>query len=186
MCLEAAKAVDILPIKPTFPEQTVFTHFWVDNFDLKVDRIGGGGSINTTHLMAFQEKQLDFIPEISTIRVKRRKTRVLFYEAVDVYKNPEKTTSSIYAYNQERETDFNKLHVIWLYIRKQNHFNQCVPVIKGWLLSQRQESSVMLKKTSETFFPPITSKVTEFSTIQKYSKDWQQALICAMLMSPSM
>ena len=174
--LEASKAANILALKPTLPDQNVFTHFWVDNFDLKVDRIGGGGSINTTHLMAFQENQSHCEPKINTITVQRKKSRVLFFEDVtmetkpmDVYKYPEKITSSNLPHSQEKETHFNKLHVIWLYIRKQNHFNQVVPVLKGWLLNQRPEGSVtLIKKTSETFLPPLTSKVTEFSTIQRY------------------
>ena len=39
---------------------------------------------------------------------------------------------------------------------------------QGWLLSQRAENSETLTKTSEAFLPPITTKVTEFATIQKY------------------
>ena len=39
---------------------------------------------------------------------------------------------------------------------------------QGWLLSQRAENSKTLTKTSEAFLPPITTKVSEFATIQKY------------------
>ena len=53
----AAKRSNILPLQPASPNITVLTHFWVDNFDVKVVRMGGGGSIDTTHLMAFQEDQ---------------------------------------------------------------------------------------------------------------------------------
>ena len=35
--------------------QPVYTHFWVDNFDIKVDKQVGRGSINTTHLMTFKD-----------------------------------------------------------------------------------------------------------------------------------
>ena len=38
--LEASKSNNILALKPILPDQTFFTHFWVDNFDIKVDRIG--------------------------------------------------------------------------------------------------------------------------------------------------
>ena len=41
--LEASKSNNILALKPILPDETVFTHFWVDNFDIKVDRIGGRG-----------------------------------------------------------------------------------------------------------------------------------------------
>ena len=95
--LEASKSNNILALKPILPDQTVFRHFWVDNFDTKVDRTGGGVSINTTHLIAFQEHQSHCRPSLHTITVPRKKSRVLFYEdvsvevkPVNVYKKPEK------------------------------------------------------------------------------------------------
>ena len=53
--LEAVKRSNVLKLKPSADKEAVFTHFSVDNFDLKIERMAGGGSINTTHLMAFQE-----------------------------------------------------------------------------------------------------------------------------------
>ena len=95
--LEASKLNDILALKPILLDQTVFTYFWADNFNIKVDRIGGGGSINATHLMAFQEHQSHCQSNINTITVPRKMNRVLFYEdvslevkPVNVYKKPEK------------------------------------------------------------------------------------------------
>ena len=63
---------------------------------------------------------------------------------------------------------FKNLYAMWIYIRKQNNFNQIYPVLKGWLLSQRAETSETLKKTSETFLTFITTKVIEFASIKKY------------------
>ena len=173
--LEAPKSNNILALKPILPDQTVFTHFWVDNFDIKVDRIGGGGSINTTYLMAFQEHQSHSQPNINTITVPRKKSRVLFDEdvsvevkPVNVYKKPKKIQSRNATCNVEKKDYFKNLYAMWIYIRKQNNSNQIYPVLKGWLLSQCTENSETLKKTSETFLPPITTKVTEFATIQIY------------------
>ena len=59
----ASKSLNVLALQPNLPEQTVFTHFWVDNFDLKINRIGGGGSIHTTHLMALQERRTHCRPK---------------------------------------------------------------------------------------------------------------------------
>ena len=56
--------------------------------------------------------------------------------------------------------------VLWLYTRKCNSFNQTVAIFKGWALKQKPENPI--KKTIETYLPPITSKVTDFGTIQKY------------------
>ena len=63
---------------------------------------------------------------------------------------------------------FKNLYAMWIYIRNQNNFNQIYPVLKGWLLSQRAETSETLKKTSETFLTLITTKVIEFASIKKY------------------
>ena len=174
--MEASKSNNILALKPILPDQTVFTHFWVDNFDIKVYRIGGGGSINTTHLMAFQEHQSHCQPNINTITVPRKKSRVLFYEdvsvevkPVNVYKKPEKIQSRNATWNAEKKDYFKNLYAMWIYIRKKNNFNQIHPVLKGWLLSQRAENSETLKKkTSETFLLSVTTKATELATIQKY------------------
>ena len=51
---EVAATSSILPLQPK-DHQQVYIHFWVDNFDIKVDKQVGGGSINTMHLMAFQD-----------------------------------------------------------------------------------------------------------------------------------
>ena len=53
--LLAATQTTLLPLGPATPSNTVFTHFWADSIDMNIERMVGGGSINTTHLMAFQE-----------------------------------------------------------------------------------------------------------------------------------
>ena len=67
---------NILPVVPV-GDETVLTYFWVDNFDVDVECQKGGGSIHTTHLMAFQESS-DGLPnntnqDITIPRSKRRK-----------------------------------------------------------------------------------------------------------------
>ena len=46
----------ILPIIPNSDKDIVLTYFWADNFDHIVDNQAGGGAINTTHLVAFEQK----------------------------------------------------------------------------------------------------------------------------------
>ena len=115
--------------------------------------------------MAFQEHQSHCQPNINTITVPRKKNRVLFYEdvsvevkPVNIYKKLEKIHSRNTTCNAEKKYYFKNLHAMWIYIRKQNNFTQIYPFVKGWLLSERAENSKTLKKTSETFLPPITQK----------------------------
>ena len=47
---------------------------------------------------------------------------------------------------------------------------QTVPNFSGWLLKQRQNitPTSSLKQTSETYLPPIVSKVSKFNTTETY------------------
>ena len=50
---EEASSKSVLPFHPISAE-SIWTHFWVDSFDIKVDKEVGERLIHTTHLMAFQ------------------------------------------------------------------------------------------------------------------------------------
>jgi hypothetical protein len=54
-CLEKSRLSLLLPLHPSSAGKIVLSHFWVDNFDLATDKQYGGGEINITTLMAFQE-----------------------------------------------------------------------------------------------------------------------------------
>ena len=87
---------------------------------------------------------------------------------MNAFKKLEKNQSRNATCNAEKKDYFKNLYAMWIYTQKQNNFNQIYPVLKGWLLSQHAENSETLKKTSETFLPPITTNITQFATIQKY------------------
>ena len=55
LTIHKSEELNALPILPDGGE-VVLTYFWVDNFDVKVERqIAGSGAVNTSHLMVFQE-----------------------------------------------------------------------------------------------------------------------------------
>ena len=173
--LKSSQDSSILPLMPSVYGETVFTHFWVDNFDLKIEKTSGSGSVNTTHLMAFQEISSQCTASGSNIiSVPRRKTRKLFYEDINIPTKPvqkkvepqRSIVESTTIQNEEFKKVFNKKFIVWLYIRKLNCFNQPVPEFKGWDLQFRQTGKIV--KTKEVYLPPITTKVTDFGTIQKY------------------
>ena len=69
---EEAATSSILPLQPK-DHQLVYTHFWVDHFDIKVDNQVGGRSINTTYLMAFQDSSQGIYVKGNTIsRVEKK------------------------------------------------------------------------------------------------------------------
>lgn len=142
-----------------------------------VDRQAGSGSINTTHLVAFQEKSDDqTTPTSTTTTVIRRRNRSLFYEDINIGNTPvikKQNPAGKFVDNnnslQVDESSFNRLHLIWLYLRKYNSFNQNVPMFKGWkLLVRSGKLKTPYYKTVETYLPPINAKVTDYVTIQRY------------------
>ena len=45
-----------LTLRPINEYDYVLTVFWVDNFDIKAEEETGSTSVNTTHMIAFQER----------------------------------------------------------------------------------------------------------------------------------
>jgi hypothetical protein len=173
---ESARRGSALPLQPKTPENRVFTHFWVDNFDVLVDRQIGGGSVHTTHLVAYQTPNPDSVERRQTMSIERRKCRRLHIEDINIAtipiekkKNPPSTFSvSNSNPNEVNEAVFNGWHLVWMYLRKCNSFNQRIPIFKGWKLKVRLVNSPPVVKSIETYLPPINAKVTDYQTIQRY------------------
>ena len=170
---EEASSKCVLPIEPSTPTESIWTHFWVDNFDIKVDKEVGGGSLHTTHLMAFQEHNCEAAVRPTTKSFLRPKNRKIFLQDVNISTisvdrkiNP--PTNFFQRPPMTDDADFNKRYLFWTFLRKQMSCNQTIPVFKGWSLQERMEPQQLLAKTIETYLPPINSKVTEFTTINKY------------------
>ena len=88
----SSKKGDILPVQPSSKNDVVPTFFWADNFDTIVKRVGGSGSVNVTHLVAFQEIAPNNIVKTRDSTVPRRKNRGLFYKDINIdYKPVHKT-----------------------------------------------------------------------------------------------
>ena len=86
--LLAATQTTLLPLVPATPSNTVFTHFWADNFDMNIERMVGGGSVNTTHLMLFQEWSHGATTNTEGIIIPKKKRRKLFYEDIAIQAKP--------------------------------------------------------------------------------------------------
>ena len=68
----------ILPIIPKSDGNQVSTVFWVDNFDKKLDTERGGGAINITTMMAFQETSEGSVKtENDDVRIERNRDRII-------------------------------------------------------------------------------------------------------------
>ena len=61
-----------------------------------------------------------------------------------------------------------KLSLSGFTLRKSNCYDQAVPNFSGWRQALRKLANQELKKAVETYLPPITSKLTDFTTISQY------------------
>ena len=115
-CISSNGTTTILPIRPETTLEIIFTQFWVDNFDNDVDNKVGGGSIHTTHLMAFQNGTVNKNANHGIKTVPRTKSRKIFLEdvnidavSIDRKKNPPKIFTNIS--NTHDSDSFDKKHV---------------------------------------------------------------------------
>lgn len=166
-----------LPLISTDYNFPIPTVFWVDNFDIKIDRQVGSNCVNTTHLVAFQE-ETDFTERLEidisvernsklTLENKKQTVNLKFNaKAEPTLLEPEMTEpdSSI--------AGIKSMYFLWMWTRKENNFDQLVPMFSGFLLNQREKED--LKKTIVTYLPPIASKVNEFETIIQYMEYLQR------------
>ena len=93
---EEAATSSILPLQPK-DHQPVYIHFWVDNFDIKADKLVDGGSVNTTHLMVFHDSSQGIYVKGNRPSIERKRNSKIFLEdlninsfSVDRKKNPPK------------------------------------------------------------------------------------------------
>ena len=125
--------------------------------------------------MAFRESVED-IPNnnnnnISLTRSKRRKISIdpaAESALSSIKKNAEPTKFNQIIKPNSAPSRFFSLHDLWLLFRKWDSVDQTVPTLSGWLINIRKKHSTNLIKTTKTYLPPILSKVTDFSSIQKY------------------
>ena len=134
-----------LPLRAADNNSYVLTVFWVDNFDVKVERQTGSTSLNTTHMVSFQEKCQKSVFQSNNVTVTRTRKRKLpsVSESIDrqqCYVNPKveppmftnETTSQM----EDAEEVYKSTLVeyfLWLWIRKQNNFDQLHPSFSGKL-----------------------------------------------------
>ena len=123
--------------------------------------------------MAFQNVDESEVQKPIRNSIPKPKNRKIFIEdinigsiSVDRKKNP--PTNFRERSDLCDNSFFNKRFFLWTILRYQSSCDQHVPIFKGWNLQQRMEQDKSLIKTTETYLPPIDSKITEFKTIYKY------------------
>ena len=165
-CLEKSKLTSLLPLRPSTADEIVLTYFWVDNFDLATNKQYGGGEINITTLMAFQEGRTAQTHTVH-LHVPRKASRRISNEDLaqtqkQVDNQIQPPTCSIEIVPENFVFDINKfvtLYFAWIIARKDNSYSQVIPIFSGFMTNVRKKTNPLVRKTVETYLPPINSKV---------------------------
>ena len=143
--------------------------FWWDNFDRKIDRLGGGGTINTTPGIAFQETVDGSRTEDFTISIGKSKRRSLLVNesppvqihAIDPKVNPDRFTATEGGTTQQ-ENPGSLLLTLWKLMRSAET-SQDISRFVGFVSSLYKKKDVPL--TNMTYLPPIHTPITEHRTL---------------------
>ena len=120
----------VLLFKPRDETCIVPTFFGVDDFDVTIESQKGGGSVNTKHLIAFQETDGNSVPVTSNVTVEKSTKRQLNFETSETKThNPiiNKKLSCALLPDENvshEESYFTVKYFMWLTMRKQNIMNQ--------------------------------------------------------------
>ena len=129
----------MLPIQPADIDSYVLTVFWLGNFDVKVETQTGATSVNTTHMVVFQENctnSLKQTPEINVPRSRKRKIQPFkMHPSVSAQINSKVHPPSLDEAKKdvgEKEHHLILLkHFLWSWFRKCNSFDQIHPLSSG-------------------------------------------------------
>ena len=122
----------ILPIQPKENEM-VLTIFWADNFDKIVENETDGGSVHTTHIVAFKKQTKKTSLEYIHVAVPKTKSRKINFNEVIVVVRlahaKEEPRKQSFTYDTKTYTT---KHFLWVILRKRNAFDQLIPIYSGW------------------------------------------------------
>ena len=114
---------------------------------MNVETRCGGGAIDITHLMAFQDvsDKTSVVKEnISVPKSKKRRLDVNRIDdsiAVNHKKEPDITIENEVATDVTVNVHFSSKYFLWLYMRKMNSFDQIIATFPGWLLKLREQAN---------------------------------------------
>ena len=104
---------------------------------------GGGGSVNTTHLVAFQEQSDKSVQHLEKPQIQHTRKRSMFEPSeqrlVVSNANARKEPPAFSSFQPciEDESSLSLKYFLWLWLRHQNRFDQIIPNFPGWLLQHR-------------------------------------------------
>ena len=114
--IEKSKSSSLLPLQPSNPDEIVLSYFCVDNFYLETGKQYGGGAINISTMMTFQEGRTKssnnkhfHVPRKKSRRINSDKNSSPFERADKLIEPPRHTITSV----QQQHFDEKKLMALY-------------------------------------------------------------------------
>lgn len=122
---ELAKLSSMLPLKPITALDYVLTVFWADNFDMNVEAQCGGGAIDITHMMAFQEATdgTEYISNQISVTKSKKPVTIEKTQNEQIVVNVKKEPNILVMHTTSNEdctavsSQFEKTYFMWLLLR---------------------------------------------------------------------
>ena len=120
----------------------------------------------------FRKLKIEFLWINQDLGVCQRnhKLRLSLHTKSILTRNHQNSTKIPHLVRAHFDEPIDETFLLWVIFRNHNAKDQMVPNFSGWLLKQRENNipTSSLRQTSETYLPPIVSKVSEFKTIESY------------------
>ena len=139
-------------LRPLTADDSVFTYFWADDFNKKVDSKKGTNMIDSTHLIKFQEESPRSVYQTMSKIVPKDKTKISCFPLLDqdklyIYTKKEPQIFEFQGGNRGCNEVFNVQYVLWRILRYLTADKQSFPTLSGWLVILRKlEAISALKK----------------------------------------
>ena len=141
-------------LRPSTADDSVFTYFWANNFDKKVDSDKGSNMImiDSTHLIKFQKESPRSVYQTMSKTVPKDKTKISCFPLFDQDKLyiDAKKEPQIFEFQEGNRIGnevFNVLYFLWRILRYLTSDKQNFLTLSGWLVILRKlEAISALKK----------------------------------------
>ena len=129
-----------LPLRPINEYDYALTVFWVDNFNIKVEKLTGSTFVNITHMIAFQERgeinrQENKGTPLPQSRKQKLENETNKNQDKEIFVNskiePPISTGEFSGPTEEHIHKILLRYFLWLWIRKENSFDQQNPMFSG-------------------------------------------------------
>ena len=154
---EKSESSSLLPLQPSNPDEIILSYFWVDNFDLEKDKQYGGGAINITTMMVFQEGRIQsstnthfHAPQMKSHRISSNKN-LAHLKRVDKQTEPPRRTITSVQQQHFNEKKLMALHYVWIISCYNTSFHPIILICSGFMTNLCKITELVLRLISHSW-----------------------------------